>query len=479
MQLNQNLNIKHSQSIVMTPQLRQAIKLLQFSNLELSSYIEEEIEKNPFLENKKSDIFSNTDSLKQTKLENKEDLVPDNDKDIQRWEDKFHNKQRGSSYDDISSIEERIAEPKKSLRSHLMEQILLDIPEGKERKIAILLLDLIEPSGWISIDIELFILNNKLEKEVTLDVLKKLQKLEPTGVFSRNLGECLRLQLQEKGLLNESIEIVTNNLEYLAKGEIQKLCKIAKVNEEKLSEYINLIKNLNPKPATKFSDDDFRIDPPDVVIEKNKKGWKVELNKSTLPAIKIEEGLANKVTKTKQTNDQDKKFVSEAFNSAKWLLRAIEQRNSTTLKVAVEILKQQKEFFKYGPGHLKPLVLRNVASSIGMHESTVSRVTRAKLLQTPWGLFQMKDFFSSSVGPNDNEEAHSAKTVRTLLKEIVSNEKSNKPYSDEKLSSLFKEKGVIVARRTVAKYREMLKIPSSAERKRLMRLNKVMKIKTN
>ncbi len=479
MQLNQNLNIKHSQSIVMTPQLRQAIKLLQFSNLELSSYIEEEIEKNPFLENKKSDIFSNTDSLKQTKLENKDDLVSDNDKDIQRWEDKFNNKQRSSSYDDISSIEERIAEPKKSLRSHLMEQILLDIPEGKERKIAILLLDLIEPSGWISIDIELFILNNKLEKEITLNVLKKLQKLEPTGVFSRNLGECLRLQLQEKDLLDESIEIVTNNLEYLAKGEIQKLCKLAKVNEEKLSEYINLIKNLNPKPATKFSDDDFRIDPPDVIIEKNKKGWKVELNKSTLPAIKIEEGLANKVTKTKQTNDQDKKFVSEAFNSAKWLLRAIEQRNSTTLKVAVEILKKQKEFFKNGPGHLKPLVLRNVASAIGMHESTVSRVTRAKLLQTPWGLFQMKDFFSSSVGTNDNEEAHSAKTVRTLLKEIVSNEKSNKPYSDEKLSSLFKEKGVIVARRTVAKYREMLKIPSSAERKRLMRLNKVMKIKSN
>jgi RNA polymerase sigma-54 factor len=346
MQLNQNLNIKHSQSIVMTPQLRQAIKLLQFSNLELSSYIEEEIEKNPFLENKKSDIFSSTDSLKQTKLENKDDSVADNDKDIQRWEDKFHNKQRGSSYDDLSSIEERIAEPKKNLRSHLLEQILLDIPEGKERKIAILLLDLIEPSGWISIDIELFILNNKLEKEITLNVLKKLQKLEPTGVFSRNLGECLRLQLQEKGLLNESIEIVTNNLEYLAKGEIQKLCKIAKVNEEKLSEYINLIKNLNPKPATKFSEDDFRIDPPDVIIEKNKKGWKVELNKSTLPAIKIEEGLAEKVTKTKQTNDQDKKFVSEAFNSAKWLLRAIEQRNSTTLKVAVEILKKAKRVFQ-------------------------------------------------------------------------------------------------------------------------------------
>ncbi len=478
MQLNQRLNIKHSQSIVMTPQLRQAIKLLQFSNLELSSYIEEEIEKNPFLENKKSDVLSRNNNSKIEESNNKESCSEDNEKDTQRWEERFQSKQRSNSFDDISSIEERIAEPKKSLRSHLMEQILLEIPEGLERRVAILILDLIEPSGWINFDIDEFTSQNNLEKDSTFKVLQKLQKFEPTGVFARNLGECLRLQLIEKGLLNQSIEIVTNNLEYLAKGEIQKLCKLAKVNEDKLSEYVNIIKSLNPKPATSFNDDDFRIEPPDVVIEKTKKGWKVELNKSTLPAIKIEEGLAEKVKNNIRKNENDKKFVSEAFNSAKWLLRAIEQRNSTTLKVAVEILKKQKEFFKNGPGHLKPLVLRNVAGSIGMHESTVSRVTRSKLLQTPWGLFQMKDFFSSSVGQNENEEAHSAKTVRTLLKEIISSEKSNRPYSDEKLSLLFKERGVLVARRTVAKYREMLKIPSSAERKRLMRLNKVINIKS-
>ena len=298
MQLNQRLNIKHSQSIVMTPQLRQAIKLLQFSNLELSSYIEEEIEKNPFLENKKNDLLARSDNSKLQKTNNNESFTDDNDKDNQRWEEKFHNKQRGNSFDDISSLEDRIAEPKKNLRTHLMEQILLDIPEGLERKVAILLLDLIEPSGWIKLDIEEFATKNNLQKEFILKVLEKLQKLEPTGVFSRNLGECLRLQLKEKGLFNESIEIVTNNLEYLAKGEIQKLCKLAKVNEEKLSEYVNTIKSLNPKPAITFSDDDFRIDPPDVVIEKTKKGWKVELNKSTLPAIKIEEGLAEKVKVT-------------------------------------------------------------------------------------------------------------------------------------------------------------------------------------
>ena len=327
MQLNQRLNIKHSQSIVMTPQLRQAIKLLQFSNLELSSYIEEEIEKNPFLENKKNDILARSDNSKLQKINNNESFADDNDKDNQRWEEKFHNKQRGNSFDDISSLEDRIAEPKKS-KNTFNGTNTFGHSRRLERKVAILLLDLIEPSGWIKLDIDQFSIKNNLQIESTLKVLEKLQKLEPTGVFSRNLGECLRLQLKEKGLFNESIDIITNNLEYLAKGEIQKLCKLAKVNEEKLSEYVNTIKRLNPKPAITFSDDDFRIDPPDVVIEKTKKGWKVELNKSTLPAIKIEEGLAEKVKGDIKKNENDKKFVSEAFNSAKWLLRAIEQRNS-------------------------------------------------------------------------------------------------------------------------------------------------------
>ena len=263
----------------------------------------------------------------------------------------------------------------------------------------------------------------------------------------------------------------------LAKGEIKKLCKLTGLNEKMLSTEINIIKKLNPKPAENFSDNDFRIDPPDVMISNTDKGWRVELNKSTLPTLFIQEDFAEEV-KNKNTKENDKKFVNEAVNSAKWLLRAIEQRNSTTLKIAVEVLKKQKEFFKNGPGHLKPLVLRDVAKSVNMHESTVSRVTRSKLLQTPWGIFQMKDFFSSSVGESNNDEAHAAKTVRTLLKDIISNEKDTKPYSDEQISILFKNKGVNVARRTVAKYREMLNIPSSAERKRLMRLNKVVNIKS-
>ena len=470
MQLNQRINIKHSQSIVMTPQLRQAIKLLQFSNLELSNYIEEEIEKNPFLESKKQENTFSDNDLNASQKNNENDYDNSN-----RWEENYNAKNRKVSHEDLSSFEDRVAAPKKSLREHLIGQILLDIPKGIERKIAMLILDVIEPSGWINIDLDSFCDSQKLDKVIVRKVLKQLQTLEPCGVFARNLGECLRIQLEEKGLLNDNYFLVTENLDLLAKGEIKKLCKIVNLDERGLSQIIKNIKSLNPKPAELYSDDNFRIDPPDVMISKLNKGWRVELNKSTLPSLKIEEDFADEVKKV-NNKEEDKKFVSESINSAKWLMRAIEQRNSTTLKVAVEILKLQKEFFNNGPGHLKPLVLRDVAKSIGMHESTVSRVTRSKLLQTPWGLFQMKDFFSSSVGVAENEEAHAAKTVRTILKEIIDNEKENRPFSDEKISLIFKEKGVSVARRTVAKYREMLNIPSSAERKRLMRLNKVINI---
>ena len=210
------------------------------------------------------------------------------------------------------------------------------------------------------------------------------------------------------------------------------------------------------------------------MISNTEKGWKVELNRSTLPTLFIQEEFADEI-KSNNDKDDEKKFVNESVNSARWLVRAIEQRNSTTLKIAVQILKKQKSFFKNGPGHLKPLVLRDVAEAVNMHESTVSRVTRSKLLQTPWGIFQMKDFFSSSLGQTD-EEVYASKTVRSILKEIVENEKDSKPYSDEQISKIFKQKRINVARRTVAKYREMLNIPSSAERKRLMRLNKVINI---
>ncbi len=490
MQLGQKLNIRHSQSIVMTPQLRQAIKLLQFSNQELTQYVEDEMEKNPFLDKKqlnkidKNDVNISVDKTEDSSaaMSSGESMKDDPAlSDIEnRWdEDRSYStntKRNNISNEDLSSIENRIAGPKKNLRDHLLEQILLDIPKGEERNIAFLLLDVIEPSGWINTDLKIISEKGKVSIESVNNVLFKLQKMDPCGVFARNLGECLKIQLEENGDLSKENLILTENLQLLAKGEIKKLCKITSFNEVELSESINIIKKLNPKPGEGFEVDRLNIEPPDVMVTKSNKGWKVSLNKSTLPNLHVNEDFAGEI-KGHNNNEDDKKYIGDAINSARWLMRAIEQRNNTTLKVAFAILKQQKEFFNKGPGHLKPLVLKDVADSIKMHESTVSRVTRSKLLQTPWGLFQMKDFFSGSINSTDqNKEACASKTVRETLKVIIDKEIDCKPYSDDDLSKIMKEKGVSVARRTVAKYREMMNIPSSAERRRLMRLNKVVKI---
>ena len=337
MQFNQRLNIKHSQSIVMTPQLRQAIKLLQFSNLELSNYIDEEIEKNPFLERKNNNDINRSEDTSFAKANESE----------QRWELPYKKNSTNFQYDDLSNIEDRVGEHKKTLRNFLLDQILLEIPEGEERKVALLFLDIIEPTGWINFDIDEFLTKNNISKNITLNVLHKLQKLEPCGVFARDLGECLRIQLEDKKLLNQANTKLTENLSLLAKGEIRKLCKITGLNEHNLSTEINNIKKLNPKPAEEFSDYDFRIEPPDVMISSLEKGWKVELNKSTLPTLFVQEDFAEEVKNINKT-DNDKKFVNESINSARWLLRAVEQRNSTTLKIAVEILKKQKSFLNLG-----------------------------------------------------------------------------------------------------------------------------------
>ena len=432
MQLNQRLNIKHSQSIVMTPQLRQAIKLLQFSNLELSSYIDEEIEKNPFLDRKNNE--SVLDGVK-AKLDHKNEDANDFDSE-KTWEDNYKIKNNNFQYDDLSNLEDRIAEPKKTLRDHLMEQILLDIPQGEDRKIALLFLDLIEPSGWININLEEFSQKQHILYTRASNVLNKLQKLEPAGVFATNLGECLRIQLDEKKLSNSANLKLTENLNLLAKGEIKKLCKITGLTEKELSIEINIIKKLNPKPAEGFSDYDFRIDPPDVMISSASKGWKVQLNKSTLPSLIIQEDFADEIKKNNNKSD-DKKFVNEAVNSARWLVRAIEQRNSTTLKVAVEILKQQKGFFKNGPGHLKPLVLKDVAAAVGMHESTVSRVTNNKYIGTPRGVFELRYFFTRGLASsNDGGAEHSAHAVKSRIKKLIDEEDPKKILSDDKLVAL-------------------------------------------
>ncbi len=489
MKMNQQLKIKQSQSIIMTPQLQQAIKLLQLSNIELLEYVENAKLENPFI---KDDLKSQKLKLKDTKtddvLENtknnddplkfKSNLemtnsfdthIPENCIETKKSIQKNNYESRKTS---ISEIIENTESKKMSLKEFLINQIRLSFKE-KDQSYAITLIDYLHPSGWLISPI------NEISTELNKcsiymkNVLLKLQNLEPVGIFAQNLSECLKIQLKDKGVFNSQYEILIDNLNFITKGKVKLLTKMCGVDYEKIIEMINVIKTLNPKPAENFNSEPMRISEPDVIVSKTLKGWKIDLNKSTLPTLELDENYINEINNLNLDTD-DHNFSSEKIGEAKWLKKAIDQRNKTILKVASEILKKQLGFFKHGFSHMKPLILKDVADGIGMHESTISRVTNSKLILTDWGLLSLKDFFSASIPSTEESDKHAASAVREALKKLISSEISNKPLSDEKIADVLSNQGIEVARRTVAKYRDMLNIPSSAERKRRSKLNKLL-----
>ena len=300
-----------------------------------------------------------------------------------------------------------------------------------------------------------------------------MQCLEPTGIFAKNLSECLQIQLQEKGILDNKYQMLLDNLTLIIKGKIKTLTKMCAIENDKIIEMINVIKTLNPKPAENFNSEPLRISEPDIIVTKTNKGWKIDLNKSTLPTIDLDEDYISEISNLNlRENDND--FTANKIGEAKWLQKAVDQRNKTILKVASVILQKQIGFFKHGFSHMKPLILKDVADAIGMHESTVSRVTNSKLILTDWGLLSLKEFFSASIPSSEESDKHAASAVREALKKLISTEVSNRPLSDEKISDVLSNQGIDVARRTVAKYRDMLSIPSSAERKRRSKLSKLL-----
>ena len=267
-------------------------------------------------------------------------------------------------------------------------------------------------------------------------------------------------------------EIIIENIDLLGSGNIKGLQKLTGLKEERLKEEIRLIRALNPKPGSKYSADNDNIFHPDVIVTKNNSDWAVELNHGTLPKININEDYVKEIERL-QCGESDKKFINESLNSARWLLKAIQQRNVTTLKISSEIVNQQKEFFEKGKKYLKPMVLKDVAKKINMHESTVSRVTSDKLMLTPRGVFEMKLFFSASISSTKKGETHSAESVRESLKKLISSEPVNNPLSDEMLVEKLQDEGIDLARRTVAKYRELLNIPASSVRRKIMKIQNI------
>ena len=479
MQITQNLKLKQSQSLVMTPQLQQAIKLLQLNNLELTELVNKELEENPFLENESSEekvekFEEETNDLSES-FESGESIAdePKIDDYDNRWDTDLsyqsYSKTTDSDSIDPGSVVEQTLSEKISLKGILKNQADLEFKSQTEKKISELLIDYIEPSGWITISIDELADFSGFDKTLIEKVLLKMQNFEPNGVFARNLKECLIIQLKNEDKLNNSKKKLIENLELLGEGNLKELQKITNLREEELKENIKSIRLLNPKPGTKYSDENSIIFNPDVIVAKNNENWEVELNNSTLPKVTVNEEYVNEIEGL-NCSESDKKYITENLNSAKWLIKAIQQRNTTTLKISAEIVNQQKLFFEKGKKYLKPMILKDVAKKINMHESTVSRVTSEKLMLTPRGIFEMKIFFSASIGGTNDGDSFSAASVRESLKKLISNEPMNNPFSDEILVNKLHSQGISLARRTVAKYRELLNIPSSSIRRRMMRI---------
>ena len=490
MKLGQQLKIRQNQSLIMTPQLQQAIKLLQLTNIELAEFIDKAQLENPFLkENSQSIINKNvekenidvsdnmTNSLDPLKKENKIDLDNTFDTHISSnsytENKKLYEKEVIKSGNNISAGEviEKTLKYKISLREYIINQINLTFGSNDNKSVAIAMLDYLHPSGWF--------INSTTEvaKELNVDISKveqtldKLKSLEPTGIFAQNLSECLKIQLIENKNFNKHFELLLENLNILPLGNFRQISKICKVSETKLFEMINLLKKLNPKPAELFNHENTKIDQPDIIVKRSNKGWRVDLNGSTLPSVNLDESYIEEIHNY-TFDEKGNAFALDKIGEARWLKKAVEQRNKTILKVTSEIVKKQVGFFRHGFSHMKPMILKDISDAIGMHESTVSRVTNSKLVLTEWGIMPLKNFFSASISGSENSELHAASAVRETIKTLISSEIAGKPLSDDKLAVILNKEGMDVARRTVAKYRDMLNIPSSSQRRRQARLMK-------
>ena len=497
MVMGQKQELRQSQSLVMTPQLQQAIKLLQLSNLEIQEFVGQEIERNPLLEladpsrpergdGKKEDSHKNEniDELDTSTVYAKENLPDKNEEPLDvNYNDYYddHIPTSGSStnstsystpstnsfqIDDENNYIENTIETSETLADHLLEQLNADIPDPIERLIGFHLIHMLDSAGYFCGDIES--ISSQIgcsEKQVDL-VLGKLKKFDPAGVFAKDLRECLAIQLKEKDRLDPIMEKLLDNLEHLAKQDKKLLLKCCNVNEEDLIDMIAEVRSLNPKPGELYNNDIAQTVVPDVFLRSALGGkWVIEINNETLPKILVNRQYLSLVTKD-ASSEKDKIYINEQLNSANWLVKSLEQRAQTILKVATEIVRQQDSFFTNGIRYLKPLTLKDIAEKIEMHESTVSRVTANKYISTSRGVFQMKYFFTSAITSSSGEKSLSAESVRDRIKELIDKETKEDILSDDKIVEILRDSKITIARRTVAKYRESMNIPSSVTRRR-------------
>jgi RNA polymerase sigma-54 factor len=494
MAIGPRLDLRQSQTLVMTPQLRQAIKLLQFSNVEVGAFVEEELERNPLLERDERDDAGAPERAAPDQMEGANGHVADaaemarseilpteaasplDTGDAEMYDaggaadgapSSFALDGRGGSTD-FSTGERDIGdlvETRPSLRDHLGEQLRLSFPDPVDRMIGAHLIALLCPAGRLTArpaDIADAMAIPLARVEAVRAIMLHF---DPVGMFAVDLRECLAAQLAERNRLDPAMATLLDNLELLARRETRRLMTLCGVDAEDLTEMIGEIRALDPKPGAGFDIMPAQSIVPDLLMRALPDGaWFIELNPETLPRVLVNERFYARVVP--RAGKEDKAFLSERLASANWLVKSLQQRSQTILKVSVEIVRQQDAFFRLGVAHLRPLILRDIAALVEMHESTVSRVTANKYIATPRGTFELKYFFTTAIAATGGGDAHSAEAVRHRIRAMILHETPDAVLSDEAIVLALRQEGVDIARRTVAKYREALRIPSSAQRKR-------------
>lgn len=485
-----SLQLKFGQQLAMTPQLQQAIRLLQLSTLDLQQEIQEALDSNPLLEVEESQS-EDVNNSEETKRNEQEESRPEDSAELDMadssaqiekselsneleidttWDDVYsaNTGNTGIAVDDDMPVYQ--GETTESLYDYLMWQLDLTPFSETDRTIALAIIDAVDNYGYLTLSPE-EILDSFDSEEIELDeieaVRKRIQRFDPLGVASVNLQECLLLQLstfpENTPWLTQARQVLAQHIDHLGNRDYKLIMKETKLKEEELRQILALIQQLDPRPGSKITPDETEYVIPDVSVYKHNGKWTVSINPDSVPKLKVNQQYAS----MSKGNSADSQYIRSNMQEAKWLIKSLESRNETLLKVARCIVEHQYDFFEYGEEAMKPMVLNDVALTVDMHESTISRVTTQKFMHTPRGIFELKYFFSSHVSTDNGGECSST-AIRALIKKLVAAENTAKPLSDSKIATLLAEQGIKVARRTIAKYRESLGIAPSSQRKRLL-----------
>ena len=536
--MKQTLSLKLGQQLTMTPQLQQAIRLLQLSALDLEQEILEALESNPLLElddsdgapedadddmdrdaleqgleqgdeqgdgagaddielsesledsfdndaptpaDQAGDLVSTDTDLAEPQVSDQIDQPIDEELPVDSsWEDVYPTSSESSAPADSDGLTDYWSNTSadETLIDHLLWQLNLTPMAESDRVIAMAIIDAIDPNGFLETDLETITeglrdADDPEDQEVTLQdvegILERVQEFDPVGVGARDLRECLLLQLEQLDArtpwVNEAIDLVENHLDLLGAKDFANLVRKTKLPEETLSKVVALIRTLNPRPGSAVAPEDSDYIVPDVIVRKAEGRWVVELNPDAVPQVRINAMYAGMAREVK--NKDDRTYLRDNLQEARWFLKSLQTRHDTLLRVATKIVEVQRGFLEYGPEAMKPLILADIAQAVDLHESTISRVTNRKYMATPRGVFELKYFFSSHVGTSTGGEVSST-AIRALIQKLTAEENPRKPLSDSKIAAILNDQNIKVARRTVAKYRESLSIPSSNERKQLV-----------